>query len=138
MEHNDKNAARVSLSDSGKSNLMESLGREEDHKIPIFCTGLDGKRLACEVGYGIEEEGLPYRIVMGEYDGSAVWETNRGSGLGVSVLVESAGIFVYCRQLKTMTPLFECANATLNHARILGNNAARIVKNKPFLEFGKR
>lgn len=115
---------------------MERSERQEDYKILIFYTEKQGERLASEVGYGIEEEGLPCRIVMGEYDGNAVWEANRGSGLGVSVLVESAGIFVYCRQLKTMTPLFECANATWNHARILGKNAARIVKNKPFLEFG--
>jgi len=121
---------------SDKNDAIVSLDRKEDHKISIFCTGQEGKRLACEVGYGIEEEGLPYHIVMGEYDGRAAWEANRGSGLGVSVLVEPAGIFVYCRQLKTMTPLFGQSDATLNHARILGNNAARIVKNKPFLEFG--
>ncbi len=91
-------------------------------------------RLAKEVGYGIEEEGLLHQITVGLYEQQFVWEACRSSELGVSVLVESGGISVYCRQMKTRLPLFQYESITLADARIVGKNVARIIKNKPFVE----
>jgi hypothetical protein len=95
-------------------------------------------RLAEEVGHGIEEEGLSYQIEIGSYEREAVWDASRSSELGVSILVKAGEITVYCRQLKGMSPLFQHESLTLVDARIVGKNAARIVKNKPFSELVQR
>lgn len=122
-------------------------------RIDIYCSHDDSEDFAREVGYGIEEEGLPFCIAAGRYGRQDAWNASRGSGLGVTVLVEKEAISVYCRQLKKKEPLFkyffdtagklevirENAARTIgkNDARTIGKNAARIIKNKPFLDIGE-
>ena len=104
-------------------------------KIEIFCNGLQSEHIARAVGYGIEEEGLPYHISIGEYLWTDVYKTSRGSILGVAIQVQEGKICVYARQLKENRPLFDCRVSGSEQAKIIGKNAARIIKNKPFIDF---
>ncbi|MBR0599585.1 hypothetical protein KCX82_17000 [Clostridiales bacterium BAD-6] len=103
-------------------------------QIEIFCSP-EGEAFARAVGYGLEEEGLPYQVETGEeYSPETAYESSQQGGLGVSVLIKEGWISVYTRQLKEKRPLFYEPAADPDIAKLLGKNAARIVKNKPFLE----
>lgn len=103
-------------------------------KIEIFCGDLQSEAIARSVGYGIEEEGLPYYISIGEYVWTDVYENSQSSVLGVAILVQEGRICVYARQLKEKRPLFNSYARGSEQAKIIGKNAARIIKNKPFIE----
>lgn len=103
-------------------------------KIEIFCNGLPSESIAKSVGYGIEEEGLPYHISVGEYVWTDVYENSQHSVLGVSILVQEENIRVYAKQLKEKRPLFNCCTKESEQAKRIGKNAARIIKTKPFIE----
>lgn len=107
-------------------------------KIYIFCCGLQSEPIAKVVGYGIEEEGLPYHINIGEYLWTDVYKTSHGSVLGVAILVQEERICVFTRKLKENRPLFDSRVKGNEQAKIIGKNAARIIKNKPFINLKER
>ncbi|HVI42258.1 MAG TPA: glycerol dehydratase reactivase beta/small subunit family protein, partial [Anaerovoracaceae bacterium] len=76
-------------------------------KIEIFCGGVRSEGLAKAVGYGIEEEGLPYRITFGECTRMDAYEVSHRAGLGVSILVQEGNVSVFARQLQEKRPLFD-------------------------------
>lgn len=96
--------------------------------------GLEAESLAKAVSYGIEEEGLPYAIIKRVISREEACELTKRPGLGVVVLVSDGSAAVYTRQLKTGDPLFDLPVADKKTAGIIGKNAARLVKNKPFLD----
>lgn len=85
---------------------------------------------------GIEEEGIPYRVVE-HSNGDAISLGNRAaldSSLGVGIGIEkNLRIAVHYNKLPFETPLF-CTdeNPVFEEVRILGGNAAKLVKGYPF------
>jgi hypothetical protein len=122
---------------------MERVENAALPKIEIFCTSLEKEPAARAVGYGIEEEGLPYAIhaiqsERGDCSGRTAYEAAHRSGLGVSVLISESWIEVYARQLQEERPLFRHETEAGEAAKTIGKNAARIIKNKPFLDFDRK
>lgn len=113
---------------------MEKVENPGLPRIEIYCS-TQTEKLARLVGYGIEEEGLPYAIIVGERLWTEVYEACQGPGLGVTILVWEGSVSVYTRQLQEKRPLFDLAvgDDEGEKAKNIGKNSARIVKNKPFL-----
>jgi len=93
--------------------------------------------LAEAVGYGIEEEGLPSRLIAGIATYEEAYELTRQAGLGVAVMVKENRAAVFTRQLKEQKPLFEITITKMEEAKSIGKNAARIVKRKPFIDLDR-
>lgn len=113
---------------------MEAVENAALPGIEIYCEDPQSERLAAAVGYGIEEEGLPFKIMSGSLGSAEAYEYTRRSGLGVVVVVSGEKASVFTRQMRTPEPLFEFRVAGAEAAKTLGKNAARIVKNKPFID----
>ncbi len=113
---------------------MEKVENSILPEIEIYFDSPASLFLATSVGYGIEEEGLPYRIKDEPITYAEAYDLTRRAGLGVTVLVTSENVAVFTRQLKVPGPLFDYRAAEGETARTIGKNAARLIKNKPFLE----
>lgn len=113
---------------------MEAVENAALQGIEIYCQDRQSEQLAAAVGYGIEEEGLPYKIMSGSLDKAEAYEYTRRAGLGVVVVVTGRKASVFTRQMKEPEPLFEYGINEAEAAKTTGKNAARIVKNKPFID----
>lgn len=102
--------------------------------IEIYCENPESQLLAEAVGYGIEEEGLPYKIITEKLTVAEAYEITKRAGLGVVTTVSVEQVAVFARQLKKPGPLFDYKVTENEMAKTIGKNAARIVKNKPFLD----
>lgn len=109
-------------------------GQKNAPTIEIICSSAELDPIARAVGYGIEEEGLPYLITIRETGPAELYELAHKGGLGVVIGVDRRGIAVYTRQFKEKKPLFQTTKTELETAKTIGKNAARIIKNKPFIE----
>jgi hypothetical protein len=89
--------------------------------------------MADSVGQGIEEEGIPYRLRAWAESAVTAYSLAHEPGLGVAVEIDCGVVKVYCRQLKESSPLFVLRQGSQRDLRIIGHNAARIVKGRPFL-----
>lgn len=105
--------------------------------IVIYAAGGDGyEQKIREVQAGIEEEGLPYALLIGEQNDAAAlaWQGAAASQLGVGLGI-GKGICIHFHKLPQAEPLFiseEAANPAV--WRQYGYNAARLVKGLPFKE----
>ena len=113
---------------------MEVIKNAALPSIEIYCGDPGSQFLAEAVGYGIEEEGLPYRIITEQLTQPEAYELTKRAGLGVVAIVSVERVTVFARQLKKPQPLFDYMVTENETAKTIGKNAARIVKNKPFLE----
>lgn len=113
---------------------MEKVENKSVPVIEIHCSEAGQQGLAEAVGYGIEEEGLPYHITCGAYTLSDAYALCHGVGLGVSILVQAGTVSVFTRQLQEKRPLFDDPVRNVEMAKAIGKNAARIIKNKPFID----
>jgi hypothetical protein len=102
--------------------------------IIIYCSDPESRRLAEAVGYGAEEEGLPYKIAVEKLTYAEAFDRSKKAGLGVVVLVTGEDIAVFTRQLNKQKPLFDFKAVKYETAERIGKNAARIIKNKPFVD----
>ena len=86
---------------------------------------------------GIEEEGIPYDLA-GVPD-SDVYEIGfkaaKASRLGVGIGVSSNKLILHFEKLEKKRPIFEIGTFEKENYRILGSNAARLVKKMPFKDF---
>lgn len=86
---------------------------------------------------GIEEEGIPYDLA-GVPD-SDVYEIGfkaaKASRLGVGIGVSSKKIILHFEKLDKKRPIFEIGTFEKENYRIIGSNAARLVKKMPFKDF---
>ena len=86
---------------------------------------------------GIEEEGIPYELA-GVPD-SDVYEIGskaaKASRLGVGIGVSSNKIILHFEKLEKKRPIFEIGTFEKENYRIIGSNAARLVKRMPFKDF---
>lgn len=113
---------------------MEAIKNAALPCIEIYCSDPESELLAEAVGYGIEEEGLPYNIIMEKLTPIEAYELTKRAGLGVVAMVSEERVAVFTRQLKKPGPLFDDMVTENEIAKTIGKNAARIVKNKPFFE----
>ena len=116
----------------GMSLRHEHVANDKLPKINIFyAPGCMGR--AEQVGYGIEEEGLPYRL----REKIAPFEEGQADivkkGLGVAIGLDSEIAFVYNRQLKKEESFLNYSGNDNEQLRIIGKNGARIIKHKPFI-----
>lgn len=93
------------------------------------------EEIAKQISYGIEEEGIPYLLIATTLDCfEEAYSSSQKVGLGVAVGVDEQGeVKIFSRQLKENTALLSVSKAGNNQARILGKNAARMIKKKPFI-----
>jgi hypothetical protein len=86
---------------------------------------------------GIEEEGIPYDLA-GVPD-SDVYEIGfkaaKASRLGVGIGVSANKLILHFEKLEKKCPIFEIGTFEKENYRILGSNAARLVKKMPFKDF---
>lgn len=113
---------------------MEAIRNANLPAIQIYWADPGAEALAAAIGYGIEEEGLPFEIIESRLLREEACELTKQPGLGVVILFAEGRAAVYTRQMKTPGPLFDVAVTDRYLAAVIGKNAARIIKNKPFLE----
>lgn len=83
--------------------------------------------------YGLEEEGIPCEIWT-EAKGDALalaWEGAQASRLGVGVGMDGKSAVLHISKLDPKQPLFRIPVRSAEQTRILGANAARLVKKLP-------
>jgi len=81
----------------------------------------------------MEEEGIPYTVAAGEGDAPALaYQGALSSQLGVGVGLGPDAVCVHFQKLPPEQPLFVVKDDTLSALRVVGYNAARLVKGTPF------
>ena len=127
---------------TGMSLRHEHVANENLPKINIFFP--EGcEELAYQISYGIEEEGLPRCGFETDEPFADALEDTIKKGLGVAIGVDGKKAQIFCVQFKKSEPFMsyelgredvEAANDQANdRLRIVGKNAARILKHKPFI-----
>lgn len=110
----------------------EHVENEKLPKINIFFEEGCEER-AEQIAYGVEEEGLPRRIIQSSEPAKEAFDDTLKKGLGVAVSVEKSGAKIYCRQFKKNEAFMEYSGLEKESLRIVGKNSARILKHKPFI-----
>lgn len=131
---------------TGMSLRHEHVANESLPKINIFFP--EGcEALAHEISYGIEEEGLPRCGFETDEPFADALEDTVKKGLGVAIGVDKDKAQIFCIQFKKNEPFMsydltgtgaadaDAANddAASERLRVVGKNAARILKHKPFI-----
>ncbi|MCF0248334.1 MAG: glycerol dehydratase reactivase beta/small subunit family protein [Synergistes sp.] len=106
--------------------------------IKIFYRGIPQlSRLLREIGYGIEEEGIPFETEEFSNNESAVGlalEAASESQMEVGIGIDPESVVLQIAKLKRDEPLFKIsARSTDEEVRIIGTNAGRLVKNLPLV-----
>lgn len=117
---------------SGISLRREHVENDRLPSIRIFCSD-DNTEFAQYASFGMEEEGLPFKINISEEPMKAALDDTKRKGLGVAVAIAGGKAELFCRQFKKDEPFMECVNLERDSLKILGKNAARIIKHKPFI-----
>lgn len=116
----------------GMSLRHEHVANDKLPKINVFYAPGNLYR-AEQIGYGIEEEGLPYRL----REKASPFDEGQGDiikkGLGVAIGLDGEVAYVYNRQLKKEEPFLHYKGSDDEQLRIIGKNGARIIKHKPFI-----
>lgn len=86
--------------------------------------------------YGIEEEGIPFDVVaQNKRDEVALaHDASVNSRLGVGVGIGKDNLVLHYEKLNPTEPIFCVSRKVAANHRILGANAARLVKKMPFKE----
>lgn len=116
----------------GMSLRHEHVANDKLPKINIFYAPGSMHR-AEQVGYGIEEEGLPYRLRQKDTPFEEGQADIVKKGLGVAIGLDGETAYVYNRQLKKEEPFLNYTGNDNEQLRIIGKNGARIIKHKPFI-----
>lgn len=96
-----------------------------------------------EILAGIEEEGIPYKIINSKikYENiiESCYKSSEESKLGISITVDEERIVVHYNKLKKYKPLVDgfLKSSEKEKARIIGSNVARLYKREPFKEIRK-
>lgn len=103
-------------------------------EILIYCQDEDPDLLR-EVCAGIEEEGVPYRVVHREGDPDTLsFEAASDSMLGSGIGICGTSLAMQMAHLEEGRNVFELAAPRFSQCRDLGANSARAVKKQPFKE----
>lgn len=87
-----------------------------------------------QLAYGMEEEGIPYRVetcAEGSRAAALAWDAAQASRLGVGVGADGAAAVLHTARLEEDKPLFSVSIRSNEGLRSLGANAARLVKKLP-------
>lgn len=107
--------------------------------ICIYCNEeIKGHKLVDQIGYGIEEEGIPFKIYFKEENSvhNLAYNAAQQSKLGIGIGVDSnKNIVLQMEKLKKRNPIFDKKIENFDQAKIMGVNAARLEKKIPFKEF---
>lgn len=89
-----------------------------------------------EICAGIEEEGVSWEVVGQESKSaeSLAYDSSNASSLGTGIGHSNGVIVLSLNSLPKGSYVYRIEKPTINQARILGTNAARAVKRKPFKE----
>ncbi len=111
------------------------MGANKDNllKINIFYTP-NMKEEALQISYGIEEEGLPYKIVLSNDPFRDALEDTISTGLGVAIGINSDTVGMFSSQFKKEGAFMESRQFNNHILRAFGQNASRIIKRKPFIQ----
>ncbi|GAB6137069.1 glycerol dehydratase reactivase beta/small subunit family protein [Halanaerobaculum tunisiense] len=119
---------------------MPSLKEKSDK--PIICifttSGYKDSELVAQIGYGIEEEGIPFRVCLQQDNNieKLAYYAAQKSSLGVGVGVGSGErVILQMKKLKQDSPVFDKIINKNSQAKKMGSNAARMVKGLPFKSF---
>ena len=108
--------------------------------IILHAGGMSRFELIDRICQGIEEEGIPFVIRADEETDSLrlSWKAAHASRLnvGIGVGLDDA-IAVHDTRMKEDTPVFQEWESELREPKVLGVNAARLVKGLPFKGFKK-
>lgn len=116
---------------------MEAInsGTMEKPSVKVFYDGniLKEKDFA-DILLGIEEEGIPYDVqAMPTSDVlELAKKASDSSRIGVGVGVSKEGVALQYEKLDITTPVFRIKYYQTNLFRVIGANAARLVKKMPF------
>lgn len=105
----------------------------------IFCNQeLKKNELISQIGYGIEEEGIPFQVFL-KKDNSVynlAYTAAQGSKLGIGIGIAAPNKAVLqLEKLSKKNPVFDKEIDNFMQAKIMGINAARLEKKIPFKEF---
>ena len=116
----------------GMSLRHERVENETLPKINIFFS-MENEERARQIGYGIEEEGLPRCGFESDNPFEEALEDTKKKGLGVAIALDKEKAQIFCRQFKKEEPFMHYAGIENETLRVVGKNAARILKHKPFI-----
>lgn len=91
------------------------------------------ERVLKELLYGLEEEGIPWETET-KTGGDALalaWEAAQASRLGVGVGLDGQTVILHFNKLDREQPLYRIPARSMGLVRVLGANAARLVKKLP-------
>jgi hypothetical protein len=108
----------------------------------VIYTFTEGQKFSClkEVLYGLEEEDIPFWVRKEMFPTEdivlAAYRAAVRSVFGVGICCAHKGIVIHHRNLGKQKPLFYMTRqqCTPKKARLLGANAARLIKGIPFAE----
>ncbi|WP_324823404.1 glycerol dehydratase reactivase beta/small subunit family protein [Sinanaerobacter sp. ZZT-01] len=100
---------------------------------------LSGKNILNQICYGIEEEGIPYEVILVEKCSDYIqmaYDACQQSRLGVGIGVSDGSVALHYEKLRKDSPLFNISvNDGMEKVRAIGQNSARLVKRMPFNTF---
>lgn len=116
---------------------MEAInsGKMDKPSIKVF---YDGDNLSenafADILLGIEEEGIPYDVQAMQTSDvlELAKEASIRSRIGVGVGVSKEGVALQYEKLDIAAPVFRIKYYQTNLFRVIGSNAARLVKKMPF------
>lgn len=115
---------------------MKSLNKPS---IYIFCNEkIKNNELVNQIGYGIEEEGIPFKVYFKEENSAYNLAKNAAqrSKLGIGIGIDSNNkVVLQMEKLSKKSPIFDKKIEDFFQAKIMGINAARLEKKIPFKEF---
>lgn len=106
--------------------------------IYIFCNKNKKKRkLINQIGYGIEEEGIPFKVFLKEENSvnKLAYNAAQESRLGIGIGINNDQVLLQMKKLKRNNPVFDKEIKNQSQAKIMGINAARLEKKIPFKKF---
>lgn len=121
-----------------------SVMNNDDSQRPSIVVGLENgitiPDSAKPLFYGIEEEQIPVSIRKINVNGTVerAYQSALASRLSVGIAFEGDHFIVHYKNLKENHPLFDMTIDNEKQLRILGANAARLVKGIPFKEMANR
>lgn len=101
--------------------------------VHVLCSSDVPESALRQLLYGLEEEGIPCETWT-ETDGNALalaWKGAQASRLGVGVGMDGQNAVLHISKFEYERPLFQIPVRSGEQARILGANAARLVKKLP-------
>lgn len=121
-----------------------SVMNNDDSQRPSIVVGLENGTMIPESAkslfYGIEEEQIPVSVREINVDSAVAraYQSALASRLSVGIAFEGDHFIVHYKNLKEDHPLFDMIVDDKKQLRILGANAARLVKGIPFKEMANR